>query len=234
MYFVYRCYKPFNPLFSIFFQTYKLSNTKISTLCIHSRGAHSWSQWWRFQQYDWRSWQRSISCPHLTHIQCISYTVKIRLGTEVIDIEEAVSYICSKKTQEPFVNGWQRRRGVIHLLKKDTGALYKRMTRWRRQNIELWEIPQASNMVSCLISENAWMNGTCGLQPCCNSPPNRRPAVFWVFDQSGVEGNVTILVKVQNWSKNWKEFETKSESFQSFHWSVIALFASYVYNFLQH
>ena len=28
---------------------------------------------------------------------------------------QAVSYICCKKTQEPFVNGWQRRRGDIHL-----------------------------------------------------------------------------------------------------------------------
>ena len=105
-------------------QTFKLSNINISTSCIHSRGAQSWSQWWRFQQYDWTSWQRSISRAHLTHIQCIlyiyniqciSYTVKIRLGTEVIDKRFHTFAPKMKKTQEPFVNGWQRRRGDIHL-----------------------------------------------------------------------------------------------------------------------
>ena len=158
-------------LFSkVFFQTYKLSNIKISTSCIHSRGAHSWSQWWRFQQYDWTSWQRSISRAHLTHIQCIlyiyniqciSYTVKIRLGTEVID--KRFHTFAPKRLRSPlWMDGKEEEVTYIYLLQKVSGALYERITRRRRQNIKLWGIPQASNMVSCLISENAWMNGTCG------------------------------------------------------------------------
>ena len=85
-----------------------------------------------------------------------------------------------------------RRSGFIHLLKKSQEPF---MRGWlggedKISNYEKSHRPQIWSHVWYLKTLE-WMAHV-GFQPCCNSPPNRRPAVFWVFDQSGVEGNVTI------------------------------------------
>ena len=65
----------------------------ISSSCIHSRGAHSWSRWWRFQR-DWKHRDKELFHTLTSHL------------TEVISMEAV-----SKNTQEPFAKAktrWRR------------------------------------------------------------------------------------------------------------------------------